>query len=65
MAVALTGCVIVSQTSKDMKFKKKCESCGWVDTSTIGGLLTRPGSKRTGSFQCPKCKKQNKYIIQS
>lgn len=66
MAAALTGCVIVSQDTKSrrMKYKKKCEFCGWLEVSSTSTGIPAPGAKMAGSFPCPKCRQKNKFIIQ-
>lgn len=64
MVVAEQGCIIVEDKGTMMKFKKKCERCGFVKTG--GGTLTtapRKFQKRTSSFKCPKCKNMQKVVI--
>ena len=51
MVVAEQGCFIVEDKGTLMKYKKKCEKCGYVETG--GGTLTtapRKFQKRTTSF---------------
>lgn len=63
--VAIQGCVITeSNPSKStFTYKKKCESCGYVEPGTI----STSGSSGTMStyFMCPKCKKNQKVQIES
>lgn len=64
MVVAEQGCIIVEDKGTLMKYKKKCEKCGYVETG--GGTLTtapRQFQKRTTSFKCPKCKNMQKVVI--
>ena len=64
MVVAEQGCFIVEDKGTLMKYKKKCEKCGYVETG--GGTLTtapRKFQKRTAYFKCPKCKNMQKVII--
>lgn len=39
MVVAEQGCIIVEDKGTMMKFKKKCERCGFVETG--GGTLNK------------------------
>ena len=64
MVVAEQGCFIVEDKGTLMKYKKKYEKCGYVETG--GGTLTtapRKFQKRTTSFKCPKCKTMQKVVI--
>ena len=64
MVVAEQGCIIVEDKGTLMKYKKKCEKCGYVETG--GGTLTtapRQFQKSTTSFKCPKCKNMQKVVI--
>ena len=57
MVVAEHGCFIVEDKGTLMKYKKKCEKCGYVETG--GGTLTtapRKFQKRTTSFKCRNVK---------
>jgi rubredoxin len=69
MAVALSGCVIIKQdvrgSSASIVYKKKCESCGYVDNSTTSTSVSNSsGSTYRSSFTCPKCRKNNSIQIQ-
>ena len=64
MAIALTGCVVVDQNKMTMRYKKKCEMCGYLEPGQTLTALIKPGSKYSSSFLCPKCKKRNNVIIQ-
>lgn len=64
MATALTGCVIVEQNNMTMRYKKKCEMCGFLESGQTLTALIKPGSKLSSAFLCPKCKRQNKILIQ-
>lgn len=63
MAAALSGCVIVGQDGKIVKYKKKCNFCGWLDSTTSAWGAT-PGCKLNSAFYCFKCKKKSDVIIQ-
>jgi len=63
-AVALKGAVIIEQQGTRMKYKRKCEKCGWVDNSTISTSVPSKNSKSTTSFSCPKCRNNQKVEIQ-
>lgn len=65
MAVAIQGAVILEQKGNMMKYCKKCERCGFVE-SNIKTNTQQPGShgKLTTSFQCPKCKNNQRVEIQ-
>lgn len=64
MAVAISGAVIIEQKGSQMKYKKKCEKCGWVDNSTNFGGAPSKNSTLTSSFTCPKCRNNQKLAIQ-
>lgn len=64
MAVALSGAVILDQSGTRLKYKRKCESCGWVDGGSVSTSAPRKGSKVTSGFQCTKCKAKQKIVIQ-
>jgi len=65
MAVAISGCVITKQNDTTMKYKKKCDKCGFVESIEHNTQLVKHSStKHTSSFRCPKCKTMNKVIIQ-
>ena len=63
-AVALTGCVIVDQDGRTMKYRKKCESCGEIQPGTTTSAIPGKYSKRNSSFRCYKCKNRQKVAIQ-
>jgi Zn finger protein HypA/HybF involved in hydrogenase expression len=65
MAVALEGAVIISYENKMLKWKKKCEKCGHVDNNTISEMWSGGSStKKTTTYMCPKCKNNQKVVIQ-
>lgn len=64
MAAALQGCVIVEDQGSRIRYKKKCEKCGWVDGSTVNDYAPMKGSTRESSFYCPECKVTQKVRIQ-
>lgn len=63
-AVALQGAVIIEQQKTSLKYKKKCEKCGWVENGTSSMFVPSKGSKTTTQFMCPKCKNSQKVTIQ-
>jgi len=63
-AVALTGCVIIEQDGRIMKYRKKCENCGAIQPGTTTSAIPGKYSKKTSSFTCYKCKKRQKLVIQ-
>lgn len=64
MAAALTGCVVVGVDKMGVRYKEKCEFCGWVGNAARVYKPAMPGNKYTNAFSCPKCKKRNKLIVQ-
>lgn len=64
MAVALSGAVIIEQKGSQMKYKRKCEKCGWVDSSTVSTSAPFKNSTTTTHFFCLKCKNKQKIVIQ-
>ena len=70
MSVALKGCVILSQEnnggSSMVKYKRKCESCSWLDTTTTNQSVSNSrGTIFKSIYNCPKCKSKNEVQIQS
>lgn len=65
MAVVIQGAIIFEEKGNMMKYCKKCESCGFVE-SNIKTNVQQPGprSKLITSFRCPKCKNNQKVEIQ-
>jgi len=65
MAIVLQGAVIISHENQKLKWKKKCEKCGWVNNSyTLQGFTHSPSVTFNSSFICPKCKNRQKVIMQ-
>lgn len=64
-AVALKGAVIteVDSITKTLKYKRKCETCGFVDNSTYRCNIPVSGTT-TSSFLCTKCKNVQEIAIQ-
>ena len=60
-AVAGIGAVIVGQDGKNVKFRKKCTTCGFEDSSWKTLPITR-GTTRM-NFYCPKCRKQRQVEV--
>jgi len=54
-ATAGRGTVVVSQDGFNVKFRKKCTTCGHADPSW-NTMPIRNGTMRVG-FYCPKCRK--------
>lgn len=54
-ATAGKGAIIVGQDGKTVKFRKKCTTCGFEDSSWKCIPITRGTSRH--SFYCPKCRK--------
>jgi predicted nucleic-acid-binding Zn-ribbon protein len=64
MAIALTGAVIVEDSGNMITYRKKCQSCGYVEG---GGNITTPPSRGTtmsSAFMCMKCRTMNEIRIQ-
>ena len=61
MATAIQGAVIAGEKGPTVDYYRKCESCGYVSSSkyNTANLYTRYKS----SFRCPKCKNDQKIII--
>jgi Zn finger protein HypA/HybF involved in hydrogenase expression len=69
MPVALKGCVILSQENKGsgsmVRYKRKCESCSWLDTLTSNQSVSNSkGTIFKSIYYCPKCKSKNEVQIQ-
>jgi hypothetical protein len=60
-AVAGKGAVLVGQDGTTVKFRKKCTTCGYEDSSWKTIPIPR-GSVRV-VFYCPKCRKQRQVEI--
>ncbi len=60
-AVAVKGAVVVGSDGVNVKFRKKCTECGFVDTNCTS-LKVRPGAMRT-TFFCRKCKKSREVEL--
>lgn len=64
MAIVLQGAVIIEQQGTNMKYKRKCEKCGWIDGSTVSSSSPSKNSKTNSTFSCPKCKNNQRIEIQ-
>jgi hypothetical protein len=53
--VGIRGGVLTGQDGVKAQFRKKCETCGWEDTSRTSTII-RPGASRLPFF-CPKCRR--------
>lgn len=60
-AVAGKGAIIVGQDGKTVKFRKKCTTCGFEDSSWKCIPITRGTSRH--SFYCPKCRKSRQVEV--
>jgi hypothetical protein len=60
-AVAGVGAVIVGQDGKTVKFRKKCTTCGYEDSSWKTIPITRGTTRVT--FYCQKCRKQKQVEV--
>ena len=63
MAVAVSGAVIVEQ-ARALKYRKKCEFCGHVESGCTIRALPRKGTVIKEQFTCVKCKKKVPIVIQ-
>ncbi len=61
-ALAVRGAVISSQDGEFVHFRKKCDKCGYEDTSRTS-MRIRNGTSRENFF-CPKCRKAREVRIQ-
>jgi hypothetical protein len=61
-AIAGKGAIIVGQDGKTVKYKGKCTTCGYEDSSWKSMTIPR-GSYRT-TFFCNKCRKRRDVEIQ-
>lgn len=64
MVVALSGAVIIEQKGSRVKYKKKCEKCGYVDSATVDGQAPGKNTKTGSNFSCPKCRNNQKIVLQ-
>lgn len=64
-AVAETNAVIVQDDFEgNVSYKKKCDICGWIDSSTqVVTLGTSIGVGMRSGFYCPNCKEQRTIIL--
>ena len=63
-ATVLNGAVLVSDTGTSATYKDKCESCGYVGSSTKHMNSSGSGHTTfTTSFKCPKCGKRQEIKI--
>jgi hypothetical protein len=60
-AVAGKGAIIMAQDGTNVKFKKKCTTCGWEDSSWKSMPITR-GTLRV-NFYCEKCRRQRQVEL--
>ena len=61
---AIQGCVIEEQDGSDMvKYREKCESCGYVSSSTH--IIHHTFGTYNSSFTCPQCSNVQKVEIES
>jgi hypothetical protein len=63
-AVALSGAVVVENNGAMIRWKKKCEKCGWVDGSTTSQTSPSRNATTSTSFSCPKCKNHQSVKLQ-
>ena len=63
MAIALQGCVIIESKKGTIKYKKKCESCGYVENGT-SSTSPMKSKHRVGIFKCPKCGNKQDIFMQ-
>jgi hypothetical protein len=63
-AVALAGAVIVESKGAMIRWKKKCEGCGWFDGSTANQTAPSRNATASSSFSCPRCKNHQTIKIQ-
>lgn len=61
-AVAGPGAIICGQDGKNVRYTKKCTTCGKQDRATTTALIVR-GTMRSG-FYCPKCRRRRPVEIQ-
>lgn len=59
-----SGCVVVREDGARVHWKKKCDACGYVDSSTNVSTKPNPGSMLTAGYvQCFKCQHQSEVCI--
>jgi hypothetical protein len=63
-AIAISGCVIVSQNGRSMRYREKCEACGKVMSGSVSRAIPPPHSKSMSGFRCPKCRQRQSVVIQ-
>jgi predicted RNA-binding Zn-ribbon protein involved in translation (DUF1610 family) len=64
MAAAIQGAVLTKNTGVEFQYRYKCESCGWVESSTLGGYEPVGGGYLSTVFWCPKCKNRQEVRIE-
>jgi len=65
MPIALQGAVIVKSNGLQITYQRKCEKCGYLETSsTTATASSSKNSKSSSVFRCPKCANQQKVEIQ-
>ena len=63
LPVALQGCVLRRVSGHTALFSHKCETCGWVDSSTFTVSVGGSGVD-SGGFLCHACKRQQPCRVQ-
>ena len=58
------GAIVIREDERGVHWRKKCDRCGFVDSSThISNKLQPHTTLRAGSFCCPKCSHQSEVAI--
>lgn len=64
MPSVLQGAIIVKSNGLKISYKKKCEKCGNISSSTTStSVSSNPSAKLTSSFRCNKCGNQQRIEI--
>lgn len=58
------GAIVIRDDGKNICWRKKCESCGYVEPGSHASTKPAPHSTMTqGIFHCPKCQQTSEVII--
>jgi hypothetical protein len=64
MAIALTGAVIMEQTGGLLRYRRKCEACGYVEGGSTTTSAPSVNATSVSSYTCMKCRSRTEVRIQ-
>lgn len=63
MAYAISGCVIVGENGRFVSYKRRCNSCGYVEPGMTRAVAPNKYGQLKSSFVCPKCRKRSDVTV--